>query len=108
MSSKKVNYMFLFVLIILGIGYFLSAMNLENSPMSQGAGLAGPGKFPMFLAISLIVLCLISLFQVSRKEDKKITVPNLKFVLFTLAMITIFYLSWFFIGLFYVNLFLLL
>lgn len=101
MSYKKVSYAALILLILFGIGYFVSINT--SATINPKSSAIGPNYFPNILAGLLIVLSLVSLIQTIRKEDKKIIIPQFKLILFTIVLTVLFFVSWGVFGWFYVQ-----
>ncbi|WP_407267797.1 tripartite tricarboxylate transporter TctB family protein [Radiobacillus sp. PE A8.2] len=104
MDSKKATYCALVFIMLLDLVYFIN-INSSSSGMRNQNGM-GPEYFPNILAILLFVLCIFSIVDTFRKEGKKITVSNLKYILFTIFFTALFILSWQVIGMFYLQCFL--
>jgi len=103
MSYKIASYIVLLLIVLFGIGYGIS-INSSFEVMPDSSGI-GPSYFPNILLTLLIILCIISFFQTVKKQDQKIPIPNLKYIIFTIIITVLFLLSWQIIGLFYVNTF---
>src|SRR5699024_132186 len=105
MSKKMVNYLILFFLVIIAIGYFIMSNSLTSTNTSEAIG---PGYFPKILSILLIVLCIFDFIKVwreNKKETQKVEL-NYKFIVITLGLTVLFLLTWQMIGYFYVLVFL--
>ncbi|QQK77792.1 tripartite tricarboxylate transporter TctB family protein [Salicibibacter cibarius] len=100
MSANKGTYVSLILLFILAISYGVSAINFRD----QESGI-GPHYFPIILSILLILLCIISVIQTVKKEDKKIEMPNKMLLFGVLCLIVAFILGWEFIGYYIVSIF---
>lgn len=103
MSANKASFVVLTMLCVLAVLYFMAA---DALPEQQTGGPVGSGYFPKLLAVLLMMLCVGSIFQTFKKEDKKIPIPNVKLMLLTLGLTILYLWSWNNIGFFYVNTFL--
>lgn len=99
MSYKKTTSVFLLLILIFTMVYFFSINSMD-------AGMAvetiGPDYFPNLLSVLLVILCIISFFQTLKKPDKKINLPNFKYILLTIGITILFLLAWYYLEYFYV------
>ncbi len=102
MSMKIGTYTSLVCLIILGIFYLQSANKMSNVEFWA----VDQGYLPKLLAILLIILCLMSFYTTWKKEEKKVELPNLKYIFLTIGVTILYLLSWRYFGNFYLNTFL--
>lgn len=103
MSFNKATYATLITLVLLAVFYFMYANSLSTQ---QSTGTIGASYFPKLLSTALIILCIISFFQTLKKEDTKISLPNLGITLTVIAITVLYLISWNFLGFFYINTFL--
>jgi hypothetical protein len=105
MNSKVLNLIASLIILLIGVAYLRSSMELGiGDPAKIGAGF-----YPFLLAVILLILIVVNFLQTLRKpstEEDKVVIPNGKLVLFTIGTIALFILSWAVIGYFYINLFL--
>ncbi|MCM3716500.1 tripartite tricarboxylate transporter TctB family protein [Alkalihalobacillus oceani] len=106
MSYRLATYLSLLFLVGLG-GLFI----YTSLQFNEGAGgqVIGPAFFPQLVSGLLIVMCIISAFTTWRKEktsEDTLTIPQLKYILFTIAALVIFVALWDLFGLFYLFAFL--
>ncbi|TQR17883.1 tripartite tricarboxylate transporter TctB family protein [Psychrobacillus soli] len=102
MNSKKATYIALTLIIILGLVYLKSAIDMGYGDTST----PGAGFFPILLVCMLVVLCIVSLIQtMMRTDDKKIDLPNIRLISLTVIISFLFILSWVWFGYFYISLF---
>lgn len=88
----------------MGLSYVIN-LNYSASQAIFMANGVGPTYFPNVLTAILIFLCVVVLVQGNRREDTRVTMPNIKYMVFTLALTAIFIASWQFLGYFYINVF---
>lgn len=98
MSTNRTAYTTLIFLIILGVAYFYAADSLALSETKKSMD---PSYFPKLLAVLLIILCAINIFQIRKKEDKKIEVPNIRKILTTIGLTILYFVCWGLLGFFY-------
>ena len=91
MSYKIATSVSLILLIGLGSIYLYTAMQL---PEHSGQAGVGPSYFPLILGTFLIVLSILDLIKTIRKSDTKIPIPNMRYILSTLAVLAIFFILW--------------
>lgn len=99
LSFKKVSYITLSLIILFGIGYFIS---INSKLANAGTSAVGPDYFPNLLAVVLIVLCVASLIKTLRSEDREIRIPYFKLISLTAGCIIVFIAIWYFTGYFYI------
>jgi len=99
MSYKKASYLALSLLVLLAMAYLWSATELRD-PRSRGS--IGPGYFPIILGVLLILLCVLSFVQTMRRDtDQTISIPNLDYVVVTIAATSMLMVLWSYLGIFY-------
>ncbi|MFZ4452661.1 tripartite tricarboxylate transporter TctB family protein [Salibacterium aidingense] len=91
MSYKLMSYTVLLGLICIAVFGFISSSRMTN-PMSDQP--IGPGYFPTALSVILFILCILSLITTWKKEDQKISLPNIKYIILTILGIGLYILSW--------------
>lgn len=105
MSKKKLDIIISCLLLGLGILYLVTSINLPQA----NSGELSSGLFPAILGGFLIVLCIINIFQGSKKnEDKTVEFPGLKKNAITILIIIFYFIVWQLVGYFYIVTFLLL
>ncbi len=99
MSKNKSVFVSLLLILALGIIYFIGAYRLPEpfDPNSYGSG-----YFPKILGVILIGLCLINMWQIRKEEDKKVDMPQMKKIVYTILLTLLYLLVWHYIGYFYV------
>lgn len=98
MSYKKATYVFLAAMIVLAGFYFRDALAFQDN---RFRGSIGPGYFPIGLAVTLLVLCVISMAQTAASDDRHIDLPNLGYVGGAVALTAAFLFAWYLAGYFY-------
>ena len=92
MKEKHADIITLFLLLILGVFYFLSAQKMGEV---QGPNTLGAGYFPTLLAVLLFILCIVSLVQrLLKKDDKKIEIPNFGKIIITIVCTALYIALW--------------
>ncbi|WP_227937895.1 tripartite tricarboxylate transporter TctB family protein [Alkalihalobacillus deserti] len=92
MSANKGTYAALILLLFIGIMYWNATNNI---PVSTNSDTISHNYFPNLLAVTLIILCLISFVKtLIRKSDTKIAMPNLKIILVTVLLTVLYIASW--------------
>lgn len=103
MTIKRSSYLVLLLLIVVGVVYIKTAIDLNGGTISD----ISAGFFPILLGGLLIIFCVISLIQTALKtNDKKFDLPNLPLILITIGISALFILSWSWFGYFYISMFL--
>jgi hypothetical protein len=97
-SYKKATYVFLAAMIVLAGFYFRDALAFQDN---RFRGSIGPGYFPIGLAVTLLVLCVISMAQTAASADRQIDLPNLGYVGGAVALTAAFLFAWSLAGYFY-------
>ncbi|MCH6264234.1 MULTISPECIES: tripartite tricarboxylate transporter TctB family protein [Neobacillus] len=106
MSLKKTSLFLLIGILILGVAYYKTASGFHNIGGS-GAGDIGPGYYPKILALILIGLTIISIFQtIMDKKSEIINLGNIKMVGITLLLTLVYIFIWAKLNFFYIPTFL--
>jgi len=101
MTIKRSSYLVLLLLIVVGVVYIKTAIDLNGGSISD----IGAGFFPIILGSLLIILCVVSFIQNALKaNDKKLDLPNLPLILITIGISALFIISWNWFGYFYISL----
>nr|WP_304220083.1 tripartite tricarboxylate transporter TctB family protein [Fredinandcohnia onubensis] len=101
MTIKRSSYLVLLLLIVVGVVYIKTAIDLNGGTISD----IGAGFFPIILGSLLIILCVVSFIQNALKtNDKKLDLPNLPLILITIGITALFIISWNWFGYFYISL----
>lgn len=102
MTIKRSSYLVLLLLIVVGVVYIKTALDLNGGAVSD----IGAGFFPVLLGGLLIIFCVVSLIQTALKtNDKKLDLPNLPLIVITIGISALFIFSWSWFGYFYISLF---
>lgn len=102
LNAKVLSVILLIGLIVIGVLYYREAESLmELGSLSEGE--LGAGYFPRLMAITLIILSIISIIQtLSQKESEKIELGNWKMVIITIVLTAIYIYIWSTFGYFYI------
>src|SRR5699024_670635 len=88
--AKRLSIIFLIILIFIGIYYYKLADELNVAE-----GQIGAGYFPKILAVTLIVLCGISIVQrFIEKKDHYVTTNNLTLIFITIGITALYFILW--------------
>ncbi|UTW10240.1 tripartite tricarboxylate transporter TctB family protein [Marinobacterium rhizophilum] len=104
MSWKKLNNIMSIIIMIIGMSYVINLNYSASQAILLSNGI-GPTYFPNVLAAILFFLCVVVLIQGNIREDTRVTIPNIKYMVFTLILTMVFILSWQYLGYFYINAF---
>lgn len=102
MSYKRATFLALTLLCLVGLGYLWLALGFQDN---RNRNSIGPGYFPISLSVSLLVLCAISFVQTAGRDDRTISIPNLKLIAAGLLVTLIFILAWKYLEQFYAAVF---
>lgn len=101
MNRKLGESIALAVLLVFGISYTVTAINIPNSNVNTSIP---PGYFPTMLGFILILLgiptLIVSVREIKNCEEK-IVIPNARLLLLTLVAITAYLVMWKYIHIFY-------
>jgi hypothetical protein len=99
-SYKKFSISALFLLTLIGIGMIYFSKDIK-SIVTASSFINGPQFYPILLASLLILFCIISIFDTSKKPDKIIELPNAEKLFVTLGVIVVWTTFWYLYGFFY-------
>lgn len=102
MSYKKATFIALTLLCLVGLGYLWLALGFQDN---RNRNSIGPGYFPISLSVTLLVLCAVSFVQTAGRDDRTISIPNLKMIVAGLVMTFFFILAWKYLDQFYAAVF---
>ena len=70
-------------------------------PEGLGSSTIGAKYFPNLLVVLLIILCVISFIQNSKKPDRQVEINNIGLMGLTIVFTIIYFAAWQFLGFFY-------
>jgi hypothetical protein len=95
----------LVVCVVIAVAFFVSSMSLPESPNSKTIG---PSFFPRVVSVFLVISSIISFITTYRKEEnKRVELGNIKLIVCTIVITSLFIFAWQLFGLFYLWLFIL-
>ncbi|MFJ5769907.1 tripartite tricarboxylate transporter TctB family protein [Psychrobacillus sp. NPDC093180] len=99
MSYKIATYITLFLIVILAVVFFFTAMEFSSLQPNEPIN---PATFPQIISVLLIIMSIISFFTTLRQKDIKVELVNFRYIVYTIIGLFLFVILWELLGYFYI------
>ncbi|MCP8615661.1 tripartite tricarboxylate transporter TctB family protein [Salirhabdus salicampi] len=101
MSYKIGTYISLIIITCLAIVFYISAATLPSSIEEQKVG---PDYFPKAISLLLVIFCVFSFITTKKREDQKLELVNLRYVIYTIVLTILYVGVWHFLSRYFADL----
>lgn len=104
MSYKIASYISFLLFAVIGIWFYSSSLALPPANTPNGIG---PAYFPKVISILMVITCIVGVITTYLKNDERVQLPKLIYMLPTIVLSILFVIVWSNTGKFYITSFIL-